>query len=75
MADKQKKLPFSTTLSGIPDPKPSAGGRLSDLMAGARATSGATSSGKRPKRRRKGQLNDGEWASGYGPAAKKKRDP
>lgn len=26
----------------------------------------------RPKRRRKGQLNDGKWAPGYGPAAKKK---
>lgn len=25
----------------------------------------------RKKRRRKGQLNDGEWAPGYGPDAKK----
>jgi hypothetical protein len=25
----------------------------------------------RPKRRRKGELNDGEWAPGYGPDAKK----
>lgn len=24
----------------------------------------------RPKRRRKGQLNDGEWAPGYGPKEK-----
>ncbi len=26
----------------------------------------------RPKRRHKGQLNDGRWAPGYGPDAKKK---
>lgn len=26
---------------------------------------------RRPKRRRKGQLNDGQWAPGYGPDAKK----
>ena len=25
----------------------------------------------RKKRRRKGQLNDGDWAPGYGPGAKK----
>lgn len=29
----------------------------------------------RPKRRRKGQLNDGEWAPEYGPDAKKKAKP
>lgn len=27
---------------------------------------------RRPKRRRVGQLNDGEWMPGYGPDAKKK---
>lgn len=27
----------------------------------------------RPKARRKGQLNDGQWAPGYGPDAKKKK--
>lgn len=27
----------------------------------------------RKKRRRKGQLNDGQWAPGYGPDAKKDR--
>lgn len=27
---------------------------------------------RRPKRRRKGQLNDGEWAPGYGPDKKKR---
>jgi hypothetical protein len=26
---------------------------------------------QRPKRRRKGQLNDGEWAPGYGPKREK----
>jgi len=78
MSDEQKDLPFSTTLSGIPDPRPkqTTGGRFSDLMAGASATSGASSSSKRPRRRRKGYLNDGQWAPGYGPDAKKpKRDP
>jgi hypothetical protein len=63
MSDEEKKT--------APQVAP-AGGRLSDLMAGVSATSGPTSSGGRPKRRRKGQLNDGEWAPGYGPDAKKK---
>lgn len=58
--DEQKKLPFeqSTTLSGIPEP------RKSNDPPAPKAS--------RPKRRRKGQLNDGEWAPGYGPNAKKK---
>lgn len=29
----------------------------------------------RPKRRRVGQLNDGQWAPGYGPDAKKRDKP
>jgi len=62
MTDEQRKLPFeqSTTLSGIPDQRKPGDPELPAPKA------------SRPKRRRVGQLNDGQWAPGYGPNAKKK---
>ena len=62
MSDDQEDLPFeqSTTLSGIPQRR-----KPGDPVL-------PPSKSVRPKRRRKGYLNDGKWAPGYGPNAKKK---
>ncbi|WP_395644804.1 hypothetical protein [Terricaulis sp.] len=54
-----------------PNVAPASKGPVGGLFHHVQAAAGVTSPGGRPKRRRKGQLNDGEWAPGYGPDAKK----
>ncbi|MFZ2029006.1 MAG: hypothetical protein WAU68_01745 [Vitreimonas sp.] len=57
MSDEKPK---STILSNIPDQR-----KPGDPPPEPYKTT-------RPQRRRKGYLNDGQWAPGYGPDAKKK---
>lgn len=56
-----------------PDVAPAHKGPIGGLFHHVQGAAGITSPGKRPKRRRKGQLNDGEWAPGYGPNAKTRK--